>query len=268
MRVVRAMNEALDELAREGYVNERGETAPLRDLSEELPGVHFRIEDRIRNGSLLVAHPTWQTPSFHQTVVYVCQRSEMGDITLVLNRPLHTSLRHLLGADPITGDPPNYMASGAGSDSLGDLMPLADEPVHFGGNTSVRKLLALHRVPTVGEVLPGCRGLRLTAKLDAVASEVAAGYAHSSDALLFAGFTLWGPGKLENGVREGHWILSSAFDSKSGGEEPLPLLPSFTHSARERLWAIALTRLGGEYAHFPALEGFLSDVEHEVETPC
>lgn len=262
------MNEALDSLAREGYVNERGETAPLRDLSDELPGVRFRIEDQVRAGSLLVAHPTWQTPSFHQSVAYVCQHAgEAGDVTLILNRPLHASLRHLLSTRPSAEGSFDEEASESGSDPLGDLAPLADEPVHYGGNTSVRQLLALHRVPTVGSVLPGCKGLRLTAALDAVAGEVAAGYAHSSDALLFSGFTFWGPGELAKGVQEGRWILSSAFDCNSDGAEPLPLLPSFTHSARERLWAIALTRLGGEYAHFTALEGFQGDVEHEVECP-
>ncbi len=166
-------------------------------------------------GRLLVAEPMLGDPNFDRTVVLVVEHTDEGALGLVLNRPTE-----LLVADAI---PP--------------WADLATEPsvLHVGGPVEERSGWCLARVrrpqDTDGFVpVRGDLGL-LDLDRDPVLAAV-----DVTAARLFAGYSGWGAGQLEEELAVDAWFVLDA-------EPDDPFLPDSA-----ALWKRILQRQGGAMA--------------------
>lgn len=135
-------------------------------------------------GRLLLASPSLYDPNFRRTVVLVTEHTEEGAAGLVLNRPSETTV----------------------SEAVPDLAPLVpdDDHVYVGGPVQQSAVLVLAQfddpddaaelvVDDVG-FLPGDGDFTVLA-------------ATTRQARVFAGYTGWGPGQLENELEERSWMV-------------------------------------------------------------
>jgi putative transcriptional regulator len=160
-------------------------------------------------GKLLVAGASLWDPNFRRCVVIVGEHTDDGALGVVLNRPSSTTVHEAIP-------------------ELAELVP-ADEPLFVGGPVQplAPVVLAdvesrdLADVPVLGSIgfltgdVRGPEGIRR--------------------ARVFAGYAGWGPGQLEQELREGSWIVEPArsedvFTADPGG-----------------LWSRVLRRKGPEY---------------------
>jgi putative transcriptional regulator len=166
-------------------------------------------------GRLLVAEPMLGDPNFDRTVILMVEHSPEGALGLVLNRP--TDL------------------------AVGEALPewrhlVTDPPVlHVGGPVEERRGWCLARlvdgvgragfVPVLGDV--GLLDLELD-PLELVGEVTAA--------RLYAGYSGWGPGQLEDELAEDAWFVVDA-------DEEDPFLPDGAS-----LWERILARQPGHLA--------------------
>ncbi len=161
-------------------------------------------------GKLIVSSPSLLDPNFRRTVVLMTHHDEEGAMGLVLSRPSELSV-----AEVVPG--------------LADL-PGA-ESVHVGGPVQPEMVIALAELdepddtvePIVGTVgfLPGeCE----PAELPIVRARV------------FAGYSGWGPGQLEEELAEPSWIVVAALPDDVFAADP------------DELWRTVLHRKGGQYS--------------------
>ena len=161
-------------------------------------------------GRALVASPYLTDPNFMRSVVYMLRHDDEGAIGLIVNRPTRTTVGAVLGLDaPLAMDPPVYR----GGPVDGPLMVL-EELRALDGTTSI-----------------------------AIASDeariVELCYPSSSDPAdrdrcrVFDGYSGWGAGQLEEGLRVGGWL---AWD----------IQPDELFGDCDGLWQLAVRRIGLE----------------------
>lgn len=150
-------------------------------------------------GLLLLAHPDVKDRNFARTVVLVTRTPSGDTIGLILNR----RMRPEGGAVPLPED-------------------ARVREVYFGGPLSPRGLLALGAVAPGGEagggtleVLPG---LRLAVGASRV-RELVQGSAPGR-VRVFAGYSGWAPGQLENEIARGGWSVLPADEGTVFDEDP------------------------------------------------
>ena len=168
-------------------------------------------------GRLLVATPQLLDPNFARTVVLLLQHDdEDGALGLVLNRPSDTEVGEVLD----------------------EWHPLAAAPgVVFGGgpvqpNAAICLGHGRPGAPPVASysVLEGSPGTAFgTVDLDAEPADVMTAV---SEVRLFAGYSGWTAGQLEDEVEEGSWWVLDALPSDAFTDRP------------EQLWADVLRRQG------------------------
>jgi putative transcriptional regulator len=161
-------------------------------------------------GKLLVSSPSLLDPNFRRTVVLMTHHDEEGAMGLVLSRPSPLAV-----ADTVPG--------------LADL-PGAD-CIYVGGPVQTDVIVALVELdepdyevpPIVGNVgyLPG------EGETDDL--EIAR-------VRVFAGYSGWGPGQLEQEMAEPSWIVVRAEPDDVFAPDP------------DELWRTVLHRKGGKYA--------------------
>ncbi len=163
-------------------------------------------------GQLLVASPRLVDPNFARTVVALLNHDEQGAMGLVINRPTEVSV-----ADHL----PDWVVE-----------RLAHPPVVFyGGPVEPAVAIGVRESYDAGEhatPLPGVSMMNLGEE-EEMGETV--GFLR-----VFAGYSGWGPGQLEDELEEESWIVLSAlvgdvFSSSPGG-----------------LWAEVLARQGGQIA--------------------
>jgi putative transcriptional regulator len=168
-------------------------------------------------GRLLVATPLLEDPHFRRTVVLLLDHGDEGAVGVVLNRPSEVPVGEVLGA---------WEAVVAGAPVL-----------WYGGPVGTDAALAL-ATPRPGAAHPtgfravGVDGLGLV-DLDEdpqlVRSDLAA-------IRVYAGYSGWAAGQLEDEVAEGAWYVVDALPS-----DPFTDIP-------DALWRLVLRRQGGELA--------------------
>ena len=163
-------------------------------------------------GKLLLSNAGLFDPSFRRTVVLIGHHDDEGAVGVVLNRPLDVTVDEAV--------PPL-----AGLVRPGDLL-YEGGPVEPDGAVVV---VEFERPPTMGIVALGTIGfLPQEAEPDDVAGIVRA--------RVFAGYSGWGSGQLEDELEEDAWLVADAMPEDVFAEEP------------ERLWEDVLARLGPKYA--------------------
>lgn len=163
-------------------------------------------------GQLLISGGGLFDPNFRHTVVLVGEHNTEGALGVVLNRPLELSVRE-------------------GIPALADLVG-ADERLFQGGPVQPDQpvLLAEFAHPGLSD-LPvfGAIGFLIGAVSSEVREEVLR-------ARVFAGYAGWGPGQLEDELKEGAWILETATEDDVFNRTP------------DTLWRQVLERKGPRYA--------------------
>jgi len=174
-----------------------------------------RAYDPYLTGHLLIAMPSMPDERFARSVIYVCVHNDEGAMGLVVNKALDSlSFPDLL-------------------EQLDIESPADDKPirVQFGGPVETARGFVLHSTDYHNEgTMVVNDQVALTATIDILkAIAKGEGPRHSMLALGYAG---WGPGQLDNEIRENGWLSVDADDS---------LL--FDADLDER-WAKAMAKIG------------------------
>lgn len=163
-------------------------------------------------GKLLLSNAGLFDPNFRRTVVLVGHHDEEGAVGVVLNRPLDVTVDEAV--------PP-----------LGELVSPGD-PLFEGGPVEPEGAVVVvefAQPPATGIVAFGAIGfLPQEAELQDAAGLLRA--------RVFAGYSGWGPGQLEDELEEDAWLVAEALPEDVFSDEP------------ERLWEDVLVRLGPKYA--------------------
>ena len=163
-------------------------------------------------GKLLVASPALGDPNFSRTVVLITEHGDDGAMGIVLNRPADAEVAEVLP-------------------ELSDIA--VEEPIFVGGPVQPEALVVLGEFSDPGAaawiVVAGVGLVSAQTDLDELPDSVRRGR-------VYAGFSGWGPGQLEDEIEEEAWIV----------EAPMPaeLFPADP----DTLWSDVLDRMGGEYA--------------------
>ena len=168
-------------------------------------------------GRLLVATPALGDPNFARAVVLVLDHDDSGALGVVVNRPTVVPVADVLPSwQPFTTDP---------------------SVLFHGGPVAVDSALGLAVLPGQGQDEPlGWRrvvdGLGLI-DLDTPPEVLAADMA---ELRIFAGYSGWGTGQLEDELSEGAWFVVPSLARDVFSLEPASL------------WRTVLRRQGGELA--------------------
>lgn len=168
-------------------------------------------------GRLLVATPKLVAPPFRRGVVLLLDHDEAGALGVVLNRPTRITVADVLPAWSEVVSPPNVVFSGGpvstdAALAVGTVVPdAADGALGWQRLYDSTGLVNLDAPP---ELVSGAlEGMRI-----------------------FAGYSGWGSGQLEDEIAEGAWYVVDAEASDLYGPQP------------EELWRRVLRRQPGELA--------------------
>jgi putative transcriptional regulator len=165
-------------------------------------------------GRLLVAEPLLGDPNFDRTVVLVIEHSADGALGLVLNRPTDLLVAEALPEwRHLASDPAVLHVGGPVEERSGWCLARAVDPLREGF------------VPVLGDL---CL-LDLSVDPLVLTDDV-------RDLRLYAGYSGWGPGQLDDELAAEAWFVVDA-------DEADPFLPD-----GEALWSRILARQGGSLA--------------------
>ncbi len=167
-------------------------------------------------GKLLIAMPDMADPRFAKSVIYLCAHSDDGGMGLIVNKP-QTQIRFTALLDQM------QLPHGAET---------PDIRVHTGGPVETGRGFVLHSTDyTSGQgTLAVSDGIGMTATMD-VLEDIAAGRG-PAQAMLALGYAGWGPGQLEQEIRQNGWLTCDPRDDIIFGR------------ANEHKWSGALKLLG------------------------
>jgi putative transcriptional regulator len=165
------------------------------------------------SGQLLLASPALHDPNFERAVILIGVHNEDGAMGVVLNRP-------------------SKITVGEAVPQL-ELAVAVQEPVYVGGPVQPSAIVCL------AEFLdPSPAGLLVLGRIGFPAPD--AGIEELTEATarrrVFAGYTGWSEGQLEEELADGDWIPQTALPDDVFTDAP------------EDLWSVVLARKGGGYA--------------------
>ncbi len=137
-------------------------------------------------GKFLLAAPALLDPNFARAVVLIVRHDEDGAFGFVVNRPLQVDIAAALG------------------DTI-EAAKESDAPVYSGGPCQ-GPVFIVHTDPTVGGEEP-IGGVYVTTDRDAIAQLLSA---QSEPMKLFASYSGWTSGQIENELSEGSWHVLAA----------------------------------------------------------
>ena len=175
-------------------------------------------------GKLLVAMPSIGDPRFDKSVIYICAHSRDGAMGLIVNKR---------AAELEFGDLLEQLSIDAGQDVV---------PVYIGGPVQHTRGMVLHSADyeVKDSTIKVSDNVAMTASLE-ILEDISQGTGPEKG-LLALGYSGWGPGQLENEIRENGWLVADADDA---------IL--FSEADAEK-WAHALDKLGID-PKFLSLEG-------------
>jgi putative transcriptional regulator len=173
-------------------------------------------------GRLLVATPSLKDPNFDRTVVMLVAHEPGGALGVVLNRATEVPVSEVLGTwGALAGDP---------------------AVVFEGGPVQPESAICLARMRTAGHRVAGFH--RVSGSVGTLDLSMDPERVRESilGVRVFAGYSGWASGQIEEEINEGSWFLLDALPSDAFVGRP------------EDLWAMVLRRQGGimaAVAHFP-----------------
>jgi putative transcriptional regulator len=179
-------------------------------------------------GHMLVAMPGIGDPRFERAVLYLCAHDAEQAMGLAVNRPVEGltlyELLNNLGVEPDAG-------------ALGDLVML-------GGPVERERGFVLHTDDFVSpdSTVPVADGLALTVTrdvLDALGNRAL----RPRRAILALGYSGWGPGQLEQELRDNVWLICEADEALLFGDD------------YDNKWTMALAKIGVTADHLSAQAG-------------
>jgi len=163
-------------------------------------------------GRLLLSNATLFDPNFRRTVVLIGHHDEEGAVGVVLNRPLGVPVD---AAVPPLSD---LVAAGEELFEGGPVQPDAAVVIAEFTDPERASLVAFGAIGFLPDEMD-------TDDRDAIVR-----------ARIFAGYSGWGPGQLEEELAEDAWLVTDATEADVFTPEP------------ERLWERVVRRLGPGYA--------------------
>lgn len=179
-------------------------------------------------GQMLVAMPGIGDPRFERAVLYLCAHDAEQAMGLAVNRPVEGltlyELLNNLGVEP-------------DAEALGDLVML-------GGPVERERGFVLHTDDFVSpdSTVPVADGLALTVTrdvLDALGNRAL----RPRRAILALGYSGWGPGQLEQELRDNVWLICEADEALLFGDD------------YDNKWTMALAKIGVTADHLSAQAG-------------
>jgi len=163
-------------------------------------------------GHLLLSNATLFDPNFRRTVVLIGHHDEEGAVGVVLNRPLDVTVDEAVPPLAALVQPGDLVYQG------GPVQPEAAVVVADFEDPTRAGVLALGSIGFLPEEAdPDDLGTIRRARV-------------------FAGYSGWGPGQLEEELGEDAWLVTPALPQDFFDEEP------------EQLWERVVARLGPAYA--------------------
>jgi len=159
------------------------------------------VHKKSLRGRLLLDGGNLQGSWFHRTVVLICQHDAEGAFGLVLNRPSATQV-----GEALVGNLPESLQS---------------RVLHVGGPVQPGALSYL----TGDSLQPGgsvMAGVDLGHSLDDL-SELAAGFTPGRRLTVFAGYSGWSPGQLDEEIERKAWVIHPATPDLVFDSEPATL---------------------------------------------
>jgi putative transcriptional regulator len=162
-------------------------------------------------GKLIVSSPSLLDPNFRKTVVLIAHHDDEGALGLVLSRPSDVAAAE---AVPVL-----------------DGLPGAEDPVFVGGPVQPDAFMVLAEFEDVDDAAaPIIDGLGFM-PADAEPADLAI-----KRLRLFAGYSGWGSGQLEDELAEESWIVVDAAADDAFADDP------------DVLWRTVLQRKGGAFS--------------------
>jgi len=162
-------------------------------------------------GKLIVSSPSLIDPNFRKTVVLIAHHDEEGALGLVLSRPSDVAAAE---AVPVL-----------------DGLPGAEDPVFVGGPVQPDAFMVLAEFEDVDDAAaPIIDGLGFM-PADAEPADLAI-----KRLRLFAGYSGWGSGQLEDELAEDSWIVVDAAADDAFADDP------------DVLWRTVVQRKGGSFS--------------------
>lgn len=174
------------------------------------------MTEQLLGGRLVVATPALTDGSFAHTVVLVLEHHDEGAVGVVVNRPSEAAV----------------------AEALPDWGSLAAPPamVFLGGPVQREAMIGLARTPRpdagMQEVLPGVTVVDLAENAALVSDQV-------QSVRVFAGYSGWGAGQLEEEIAGGGWFVVDAHADDVFAAYP------------QDLWRRVLRRQGGVFTTIP-----------------
>ena len=162
-------------------------------------------------GKLLVSSPALIDPNFRKTVVLIAHHDEEGAMGLVLSRP----------SDVAAVDALPLLAG----------IPGADEPIFVGGPVQPEAFMVLAEFTD-----PAQAAAPIMAGLGFMPADADPEGLTITRLRLFAGYSGWGGGQLEDELAEDSWIVVDAVADDVFADDP------------DELWRAVLHRKGGAFS--------------------
>lgn len=141
----------------------------------------------------LIAMPKMLDPNFAGALTYICDHGEQGALGVVINRPIELNLESLFSQIGL---------------QLAD-EHLKKELVYYGGPVQVERGFVLHRpVGAWGSTLSVNDRVGLTTSKDIL--EATARREGPGEILITLGYAGWGPGQLEDEIKQNAWLTVPA----------------------------------------------------------
>ena len=164
-------------------------------------------------GQLLLDNGKLQGSFFHRTVILICQHDVEGALGLVLNRTTGNKI-----GDALVAKLPEMLKA---------------QPLFLGGPVQPQALSFLHNDSFIPDanVMPN---LSLEHSLDSLI-ELGDSYSPTRQLKIFAGYTGWSPGQLDDEMKRDTWLTHPAS------------LDLVFHAQPDKLWKQILAEKGWKY---------------------
>lgn len=175
----------------------------------------------------LIAMPNMLDPNFAGALAYVCDHGDQGALGVVINRPIELDMETLFAQIGLTLD-----------DSA-----IKHATVYYGGPVQVERGFVLHRpVGAWGSTLSVNDRVGLTTSKDIL--EAACRHEGPTEMLVTLGYAGWGPGQLEDEIKQNAWLTVEA-----DPDVIFALPPEQRFAAAMSLLGIDLAMLSEEAGH-------------------